>query len=184
MNNKVLIVEDELIFGQNLQLYLEAQQFDIRIARDGACAINLVQEHFTPDIIVLDFRLPDMCGLQVLDQIGSCWQGQCVLMTGNPSSEVSELAAQHGIKHLLFKPFPLAELMRSIRTLINSSQQGQAAQSDLAPERRRHQNEHFPLQMYDGTWIQVDRRQSQQDERLDVSRQQQELFKNNCRTKM
>ncbi|WP_319783488.1 response regulator [Oceanisphaera sp. IT1-181] len=182
MNNKVLIVEDELIFGQNLKLYLEAQQFDIQIARDGASAINLIKGSFMPDIIVLDFRLPDMPGFQVLDEIRQYWHGHCVLMTGNPSSEVSAQAIQYGVKYILFKPFPLAELACSVRTLINTSQyqkQDSVSQSGLTPKRRRHQSSHFPLQMYDGTWIYADRRQSDQADNLDANSAEKESVNNN-----
>ncbi|MBM7455963.1 DNA-binding response OmpR family regulator [Oceanisphaera litoralis] len=184
MNYKVLIVEDELILAQNLKLYLEFQQLEVQVVSNGASAISLVQNDFTPDIIVLDFRLPDMAGLLALDTIHQYWNGHCVLMTGNPINDVREQAVQRGISYILFKPFPLAELARAIRALRDVSQSNHCDVGSLEKreDRRSRQRSDFPLQMYDGTWVYAERRQSEQADIPDIISSKDESTEDNGRT--
>lgn len=154
--HKVMVVEDERILAQNLQLYLEVHGMEVRLAHDGSSAIELAKQ-FEPDAIVLDFRLPDMEGFQVLDTIRKGHDCCFVLITGHPTSQVRDGAEQRGIQHILFKPFPLAELGHTLRMLLDEQQVIGFV------ERRRVQAASFPLQMYDGTWVAVERRQNRAD---------------------
>lgn len=168
MANKVLVVEDEKILAQNLKSYLELLRFEVRIANDGASAIALtVRDGFTPDVIVLDFRLPDMDGFQMLDAIDRGFDCKCVLITAQPTYEVWDGAVQRGIGHVLFKPFPLAELGRVVSRLMSPGGEepplvdGQH-ELEVLVERRRHNEVNFPLRVYDGSWVLVDRRGAQE----------------------
>lgn len=155
--NKVMVVEDEQILAQNLQAYLEVKRMEVRLAHDGSSAIELAKQ-FVPDLVVLDFRLPDMEGFQVFDTIRQSSDCIFVLITGHPTSQVYDGAKQRGIQHILFKPFPLAELARTLTELLEERQPGNGF-----VERRRTQAASFPLRMYDGTWVTVDRRKPRSD---------------------
>ena len=161
--NKVLVVEDEQILAQNLQSYLEAKSLDVRVANDGAGAIDLAQG-FAPDVVVLDFRLPDMEGFQVLDAVRKQKDCYFILITGHPTSEVCGRATDLGVSHILFKPFPLAELARAVCDLLGTERRStsRAPQAAGFIERRHSPAEAFPLQLYDGTWVHSDRRGNQQ----------------------
>ncbi len=150
--NKVMVVEDEHVLAQNLKVYLEVQGMKVQLAHDGYSAIELAKQ-FKPDAVVLDFRLPDMEGFQVLDTIRQNHDCSFVLITGHPTSQVRDGAEQRGIRRILFKPFPLAELALTLRTLLDEQQ------ATGFVERRSAQAANFPLQMYDGTWVAVERRQ-------------------------
>lgn len=147
-----MVVEDEQILAQNLHDYLSVQDMQVQLAHDGASAIALARQ-FRPDVVVLDFRLPDMEGFQVYDAIREFSECPFLLMTGHPTSQVRDGAEQRGIRHILFKPFPLAELVRALRQLLEARQ----ATGDFV-DRRRNQSVDFPLRMYDGTWVVADRR--------------------------
>ncbi|VVO38296.1 Regulator of RpoS [Pseudomonas fluorescens] len=157
--NKVLVVEDEQILAQNLAAYLEAQSLEVRVAHDGAKAIAMVED-FAPDVVVLDFRLPDMDGFQVLDAVRQHRDCHFVLITAHPTSEVCERAVQLGVSHVLFKPFPLAELARAVCDLvgIRCEPRAGAQVSEGFVERRQSRSDNFPLQLYDGSWVLADRR--------------------------
>ncbi|MFJ3487502.1 response regulator [Pseudomonas sp. NPDC090202] len=163
MLNKVLVVEDEQILAQNLQSYLEAKSLDVRVANDGAGAIDLAQG-FGPDVVVLDFRLPDMEGFQVLDAVRKQKECHFILITGHPTSEVCGRATDLGVSHILFKPFPLAELARAVCDLLGNERRptNKAVQAAGFIERRHSPAEKFPLQLYDGTWVHSDRRSNRQ----------------------
>jgi len=107
---KVLIIEDEQIFAENLQTHFERCGWDARIACNGKLAV-IAADEFLPELILLDFHLPDMNGFEVLDAIraGNHCCG-CVLMTGHPTDTVLADAQRHGIGRILCKPFPLSTL--------------------------------------------------------------------------
>lgn len=160
MANTVLIVEDEQILAQNLKAYLETKCLDVRVAHDGAQAIS-VAEGFAPEVVVLDFRLPDMEGFQVLEAVRRNRNCHFVLMTAHPSDQVYERASQLGISHILLKPFPLAELARVVCDLMGKESGARpGTQGEGFVERRQCRKESFPLQLYDGSWVLADRRRS------------------------
>ena len=107
---KVLIIEDEEILAENLQTHFERCGWDARVACNGKLAV-IAADEFLPELILLDFHLPDMNGFEVLDAIraGNHCCG-CVLMTGHPTETVLADAQAHGIGRVLCKPFPLSTL--------------------------------------------------------------------------
>ncbi|MEJ5061827.1 MULTISPECIES: response regulator [unclassified Pseudomonas] len=161
MLNKVLVVDDEQLLAQNLQDYLQVQGLEVRIAHDGAEGIGEA-ENFAPDVMVFDYRLPDMEGFQVLDAVRQNRNCHFVLITGHPTAEVCERARLLGVSHILFKPFPLAELARAVCDLLGIKREPNTAvsSSEGFVERRQSRIENFPLQLYDGSWVLADRRRS------------------------
>jgi len=157
----VLVVDDEQTLAQNLQAYLEAQGLNVHVAHDGTSAIGLA-ERIEPDVTVLDYRLPDMEGFQVLEAVRSRRNCHFVLITAHPTAEVRERASQLGVSHILFKPFPLAELARAVFDLMDIPRAAKAGSNTETGfvERRRSGSESFPLQLYDGTWVMADRRRN------------------------
>ena len=164
-SRRVLIVEDEDILAENLQAYLQRASCDARVASDGASAIRAL-DGFVPDVLVLDYRLPDMSGFQVLDAIrmrGAT--ANAVLMTGQPRNEVYDEAVRRGIEHILFKPFPLAELSKVVRCIrpwvappVGGEAEPYGDHGLTHPDRRLHTSNRFPMRLYDGTWLFADRR--------------------------
>ena len=161
MLNKVLVVDDEQLLAQNLQDYLQAQALEVRIAHDGAQGIAEADD-FAPDVMVFDYRLPDMEGFQLLDVVRQNRKCHFVLITGHPTAEVCERARQLGVSHILFKPFPLAELARAVLDLLGRQREPKVgvSTSEGFVERRQSRTESFPLQLYDGSWVLADRRKS------------------------
>jgi DNA-binding NtrC family response regulator len=110
--------------------------------------------------MVFDYRLPDMEGFEVLDAVRQNRNCHFVLITGHPTAEVCERAHQLGVSHILFKPFPLAELARAVLDLLGREREPRtgASISEGFVERRQSRTESFPLQLYDGSWVLADRR--------------------------
>ncbi len=107
---KLLIIEDEEILAENLRSYFQRCGWDSRVACTGRIAGETAAE-FVPELILLDYQLPDMDGFQALQAIRAanlCCG--CVLMTGHPPDAVREGAAQHQITRVLYKPFSIAGL--------------------------------------------------------------------------
>jgi DNA-binding response OmpR family regulator len=108
---KILIVEDEEILAGNLMAYIQRCGWEARIAPTGKLAV-LTADEFQPEVILLDYHLPDMNGFQTLDAIrANCKPcGGCILMTGHPTDTVMNGAIEHGIRQILCKPFSLTDL--------------------------------------------------------------------------
>ncbi|HXD40079.1 MAG TPA: response regulator [Ramlibacter sp.] len=107
---KVLIVDDEEVFAENLQTHFQRCGWDARVACNGRLAL-IAADEFLPEVILLDYHLPDMNGFQVLDAIRAAKHCcGCVLMTGHPTDAVVADAQRHGVGRILCKPFPLAGL--------------------------------------------------------------------------
>ena len=159
--NTVLVVDDEQTLALNIQAYLENQGLTVHVAHDGSSAIKLAAE-LQPDVAVLDFRLPDMEGFQVLEAVRKNRDCHFVLITAHPTAEVRERANQLGVSHILFKPFPLAELARAVCDLTGIKREAKASvNTDTGfVERRQGRNLSFPLQLYDGSWVLADRRRN------------------------
>lgn len=107
---KILIVEDEDVFADNLQLYLQCRGWDARVARSGRLGVAAASE-FLPWVVLLDYRLPDMDGFAALAAIRASQPlCGCLLMTAHPPEAIHTGAEQHCIFRILQKPFSLAEL--------------------------------------------------------------------------
>jgi len=108
---KILIVEDEDILAQNLKSFLNRRSPNVRIACDAITAIEVLQD-FAPDLVLLDYGLPGMDGLQTYARIlrRRAPQASCVMITGQLTESVARTSNDYGIRHVLRKPFSFAEL--------------------------------------------------------------------------
>ena len=107
---KILIVDDEEIFAGNLKSYCARCGWDSLVACTGKLAVAAAAD-FLPEMILLDYRLPDMHGFDVLAAIrAGHLRCPCVLMTGHPAETVRAGAERHGIAHILYKPFSLSDM--------------------------------------------------------------------------
>jgi DNA-binding response OmpR family regulator len=65
---KIAIIEDDQVISQMYRMKFEAEGFEVQLADDGNRGVALV-ESFTPDIILLDLKMPNMDGAEALTQI-------------------------------------------------------------------------------------------------------------------
>lgn len=109
---RILVVEDNDALRENIKELLEEEGWVVREARDGREALEAVGG-FDPALMLLDYRLPQMDGGEVLRQLGAIQAApRVVLMTA--SSQVRELAAQHGLRFFVSKPFRQQELLDAV----------------------------------------------------------------------
>lgn len=100
----LLMVEDTASVAALYRSYLSPLGIDINIVGNGRDAIQSL-EHRTPDLILLDLRLPDMTGMDVLDAVKKFNPDvPIIFMTAHGSIDIAVDAMQHGAQDFLIKP--------------------------------------------------------------------------------
>jgi len=114
---RVLIVDDHLDLVRNMFAYLERRSFVLDAARDGESAAELAT-HVHYDVLVLDWMLPRLDGLQVLQRLREADVDTPILMLTAKSDLPDKLSGfAAGADDYLTKPFSLAELEARILAL-------------------------------------------------------------------
>ncbi|MBB06229.1 phosphate regulon transcriptional regulator PhoB [Pseudooceanicola sp.] len=113
----VLVVEDEPAQREVLAYNLEAEGFRVTRAENGEEALLLIQED-TPDIIVLDWMLPNVSGIEVCRQLKMRSETRAVpiIMLSARSEDVDRVRGlETGADDYVVKPYSVIELMARVR---------------------------------------------------------------------
>jgi two-component system, OmpR family, phosphate regulon response regulator PhoB len=113
----VLCVEDDPMMAMLIAYNLEKSGFSAVTVDDGQSALRVI-ERVKPQLVILDWTIPSLSGLQVLKRIRNTvvLDGLPILMvTGRAEQEDRKLALQHGATAFFAKPFVLSELMNAVR---------------------------------------------------------------------
>ena len=109
---RVLIIEDESLIRWSLRQKFEELGYEVAEADCGAVALDILQTG-TYDVIMLDYKLPDMTGLDVLRRLGET-EAVVIMMTAYGSIEDAVEAIKLGALDYLPKPFEMAQLLLTI----------------------------------------------------------------------
>lgn len=111
---KVLIVDDEERFRMTLAKLLSVKGIEVKTAGGGREALEeLAKECY--DVVLLDVKMPDMNGLEVLEEIKKTKNGvEVIMLTGHASVDVAVEIMRLGGYEYLLKPCPVDELMDKI----------------------------------------------------------------------
>ena len=110
----ILIVDDEVTFAKNLAKYLTRFGHDVATAATVADGLQLFRSR-SPDVLVLDYRLPDGTGMDFIQQVRATDESvHIILITGYGTVELAVDAMKAGANDLLTKPVSLGELRERI----------------------------------------------------------------------
>lgn len=113
----VLIIDDEEGFAATLATRLELRGMDVRTAFSGKDGLAVL-ETWAPGLILLDMRMPEMSGIEVLRILRQNHPALPVLMiTGQCSEQDSDAALALDVQGYHTKPLDFEELMASIRAI-------------------------------------------------------------------
>ncbi|MBO0585682.1 response regulator transcription factor [Sporosarcina sp. E16_8] len=114
MNNRILVVEDDVAIANLIKMTLTMQNYDYEIASDGKTALQRVLS-MQPAVIILDLGLPDMDGIDVIHKVRSWSQTPIIVVSarGEDTDKINALDA--GADDYVTKPFSVDELLARIR---------------------------------------------------------------------
>src|SRR5512139_1992322 len=113
----LLIVDDEPLKRATLDIELTAAGYSVVQAADPAAALAHLEQQ-PVDVVVTDWRMPGMDGMQLLERIKGRWpQTQVILMTAYGSVDAAVQAIKRGAYDYVSKPFATEVLVDKIDRL-------------------------------------------------------------------
>ena len=144
----ILVIEDEHAISNFICRALTSNDYKAIAAHSGREGLSLFFSH-NPDLVLLDLGLPDMDGLEVLEQLGGLPQEVPVIIISARDRESEKVRAlDMGADDYVVKPFGVSELLARIRTTLRRADRLRGCQwerkevykvKDLTVDIARHQ---------------------------------------------
>ncbi len=128
--SRILIVEDDPSLVELLRYNLENEGFDVAVARDGEAGLEAVDAD-TPDLVVLDWMLPNVSGIEICRQLRqrSETRGMPVIMLTAKGEENDRIRGlETGADDYIVKPFSPAELTARIKAVLRRAHPEQSGE--------------------------------------------------------
>ncbi|CAI6084761.1 response regulator transcription factor [Cohnella sp. JJ-181] len=126
---KILIVEDEEAISDLLAYRLAGEGFETRVAASGAEALRELGRA-RPDLLLLDWMLPDMSGLEICKRVTADYNIPIVMLTAKSDITDKILGLEFGADDYITKPFDLREVAARIRTVLRRLAQANQSGED------------------------------------------------------
>ena len=120
---RILVVDDEVKILKMVSDYLEAVGFDVTGASDGIAALKRFKEEEI-DLIVLDFMLPGIDGIDVIRRIRAESAVPIIMLTARAEESDKLMGLEIGADDYMVKPFSMKELAARIRAVLRRSEKG------------------------------------------------------------
>ena len=134
---KILIVDDEKLLRWSLRQKCEEWGYQVLEAQDGGTALRLAHNE-SPDLVLLDVRLPDQSGLEVLEKLKQSGDARAViLITADPQLDDAKAAIKLGAYDFIGKPLDFDELSVTIENALEATRLRTEVESLRGEVRRR-----------------------------------------------
>lgn len=118
LRTRILLVDDEINLTDLLRLELDVEGYEVDVAENGSSALIKARSEPSPDLIILDWNLPDFSGVDICQRIRSSGITTPILMlTGHDEVTDRVKALDSGVDDYLIKPFSIEELMARLRAM-------------------------------------------------------------------
>ena len=119
--DKILVVDDERLVRWSLRQKCEEWGYQVVEAEAGEPGLKMAQ-HESPDLVLLDVRLPDLSGLEVLEQLKKNGDARAIIMiTADPQLDDVKIALKLGAYDFVGKPLDFDELHVAIKNALETS---------------------------------------------------------------
>src|SRR5882724_7812792 len=115
MKANILVIDDDAEIRELLVQILQRNNYQVSQAKDGA-AVREAFDRLQADIVLLDYKLPDTSGLDLLPLIKKEWpETEVIMLTGHATYDVAVEAIKRGAFHFQEKPFDPESLLNLIK---------------------------------------------------------------------
>ena len=112
---KILVLDDEKVFREEIREFLENDGFSVLLSAKPSEAFTVLSENEI-DILILDLRLPEMDGLEVLKRVKVQYpEIEVIMITGHGDMDAVIQAMRHGAVEFFPKPFRLLDMRAAIQ---------------------------------------------------------------------
>lgn len=129
--SKILIIEDETAIGEILEYGLHEEGHLTKIAHTGEEGLRVLAE-FNPDLLILDWMLPDQNGLSICKQVTASYNIPIVMITAKSDITDKILGLEFGADDYITKPFDMREVNARVRTILRRVEQANRHREDTA----------------------------------------------------
>ena len=136
---RILVIEDDAAISRVLQLELEHERYEVEVARDGLSGLEKALKE--PDLVILDFMLPRMDGIEVCKRIRAKSRVPIIMLTARDRVPDRVAGLDVGADDYLIKPFSTEELLARVRARLRERvPQGNVIEyRDVVMDRDRHE---------------------------------------------
>lgn len=119
---RILLVDDDAEIIESLRLALEAQSYEVLVARDGNQGLALIERE-NPDLTILDMMMPNRSGFLVLERLKRLGEKKhrIIMITANAGNRHKAYAEMLGVDDYVRKPFPMDRLIQSVQRLLGDA---------------------------------------------------------------
>ena len=129
---RVVVAEDEAIIRLDVVEILTEAGYDVvGEAGDGEAAVRLVEET-SPDLVVMDIKMPVLDGISAAERIGRARLAPVVLLTAFSDRELVDRARDAGAMAYVVKPFSAADLLPAVEIALSRHQEITALEDEVA----------------------------------------------------
>ena len=115
MKANILVIDDDAEIRELLVQVLQRSNYQVSQVKDGA-SLKEAFGRLQPDVVLLDYKLPDATGLDLLPVIKKEWpEAEVIMLTGHATYDVAVEATKRGAFHFQEKPFDPESLLNLIK---------------------------------------------------------------------
>jgi DNA-binding NtrC family response regulator len=121
---RILVIDDEAIVRTSCLRALEPEGYEVKVVASGKEGIEFLEKE-PYALVLLDLKMPDMDGIEVLNRIKESWpETKVIIITGYSTVETAVHALRLGAFNFIEKPFTPDTLVNAVKEVFESSDQG------------------------------------------------------------
>jgi len=119
VRKRILLVDDDREIIESMRIALEAEGYDVILARDGNQGLAMAERE-NPDLLILDMMMPKRSGFLVLEKLRRTRSVplRIIMVTANEGNRHKAYAEMLGVDDYIHKPFAMDRLLGSIHRLL------------------------------------------------------------------
>jgi DNA-binding response OmpR family regulator len=115
MHGGILLVDDDADLVELYEMYLTMHGHSVTVAHDGMHALELLAEGFEPEVCLLDVRMPDIDGFDLVRLVRARGlRFPICLYTAYDTDEAVRTASELDVQDLMFKPSPPSVVLQRL----------------------------------------------------------------------